>query len=103
MPKTLPTSAEVIARIRRVRQARNMSVQALADAVTANGHQLSRGTLANQECGRALAISVDQVVAIAQVFGVPVSTLLEDAQCEACKGAPPRGFSCNACGKSTSA
>ena len=99
MREPLPVSARVIASVRRMRKARGMSAQATADAITANGYLLRRGQLANQECGRIQTITVDQVMAAANAFGVSVSDLLE--ACSACQGAPPKGFTCNTCGTGT--
>ncbi|MGW4648065.1 helix-turn-helix domain-containing protein [Kitasatospora sp. NPDC004289] len=98
---TQPTSAEVIARIRRHRLADGMSAQALADALTANGHPIARSTIAKQETGKATAITVDQVVATAQVFKIPPEALLSDMPCAICEGEPPAGFACNLCGAGT--
>ncbi|HET6355998.1 helix-turn-helix transcriptional regulator [Streptomyces sp.] len=97
----LPVSAAVIARIRRHRQARKMSAQTLADAITANGYHLQRATLANQEAGRAQTIPIDLIAAAAKVFGLPITALLEDVACGTCGGKPPRGFACITCGAGT--
>lgn len=97
-PGQLPTSAAVIARIRSYRKAQGVSVQALADAITANGYHCLRSTLANHEGGRHQTIPVDLVCEAARVLGVPVAALLSDTACSVCDDKPPRGFTCNACG-----
>ena len=96
-PQQMPVSADVMARIRGYRKAQGMSVQALADAITANGYRVQRSTLANHEGGRHQTLPVDLVCAAASVLGVPVAALLSDTRCSACNDNPPRGFTCNAC------
>jgi len=97
-PPQMPVSAGVIARIRACRKVRGMSVQALADAITADGYKVQRSTLANHESGRHQTVPADLVYAAARVFGVPVGALFDDAPCSTCGGEPPAGFTCNACG-----
>lgn len=97
-PPQMPVSAGVIARIRAYRKARGMSTQGLADAITADGYHCLRSTLANHEGGRHQSLPVDLVYAAARVLGVPVGALFEDVPCSVCSGAPPSGFTCNACG-----
>lgn len=98
MQPTYPTSAAAIARIRQHRKARSMSVQALADAITAWGYPLRRSSLANAEGGRTQTIALDLVQAAADIFGIPIAALLADAPCTTCRDTPPPGFACNACG-----
>lgn len=97
-PPQLPVSAGVVARIRGYRKERCMSVQALADAITARGYPCQRSTLANHEGGRHQTIPADLVFAAARVLGVPIGALFHDAPCSVCSGQPPAGFTCNACG-----
>ncbi|WP_181785386.1 helix-turn-helix domain-containing protein [Streptomyces phytophilus] len=39
-----------------------------------------------------------ELVAMAALFGVTVGDLLTAPACRMCSGAPPAGFTCNACG-----
>lgn len=97
MPAPLPESARVIARIKYLRKQRGFSAQALADAITAKGYDVSRVSVSSQEAGRVQAISVDQVVAASKVFDMPIVNLLECSTCSNGGDAPP-GFACIACG-----
>lgn len=101
MTEPLPVSAQVIARIRRHRKGRGLSVQGLADALTEHGYPVNRGVLANQEAHRVQTVPVDLAKAAAEVFGIPISDLFEGPFCSTCRDEPPRGFTCNACGTST--
>lgn len=92
-------TAEVIARIRRVRRERGVSAQALADAITARGHKVSRETLAGAENGFRATISVDLLVHAARFLNVSPARLLSDGPwCAACNDSPPPGFICKECG-----
>lgn len=92
-------SASVVARIRLARRQRGMSVQALAEAITACGFQISRVSIAKAEAGIRETIPVDLVVHAARVLSVPVVRLLvDDAWCSHCNDAPPTGFVCKECG-----
>lgn len=94
-------SRQVIDRIRQTRQSRGMSVQQLADAITARGYRIGRSSLAEMEIGRKVTVPVDLVLIAAQVLAVPVSRLLPaPPDCRTCKGRPPIGFTCNQCGAS---
>ncbi|MGW0837562.1 helix-turn-helix domain-containing protein [Streptomyces prunicolor] len=97
-PPQMPVAAGVVARIGGYRKEQGISVQALADAITAEGYACQRSTLANHESGRHQTIPADLVYAAACVLGVPVGALFHDAPCSACDGHPPAGFTCNACG-----
>lgn len=92
-------TAAVVARIRSARQARGMSAQGLADAITERGYKVSRETLAGAENNLRATISVDLVVHAAHVLSVPVVSFLTDQPwCERCNNNPPPGFTCNECG-----
>ncbi|MFD3955959.1 MULTISPECIES: helix-turn-helix domain-containing protein [Streptomyces] len=92
-------SATVAARLQAARKSRNMTAQALADAITARGYAVSRTVIAKVEGGIRETIPVDLVVHAAQVLHVPVLRLLTDGPwCACCNDTPPGGFSCLACG-----
>lgn len=99
MRAVLPLSAEVIAKIRALRQIKKVSGQALADRMTELGHPIKRSVLANTEGGRVASVSVDFVDTAARALGTDMVTLLtEPVACPTCKGEPPTGFTCNTCG-----
>lgn len=92
-------TAQVIARIRRVRRERGLSAQALADAITERGHKVSRETLAGAENGFRATISVDLLVHAARILKVSPAQMLSDGPwCNACCDDPPEGFACKSCG-----
>jgi len=94
-----PLSAELIAKVRTLRKIQKMSAQRLTDAMTADGFPIQRSVLANMESGRVATVSVDFLAAAAKVLGTDLWTLLtQPVSCPQCKGEPPAGFTCNACG-----
>jgi transcriptional regulator with XRE-family HTH domain len=78
LPSRWPGSLiEVIAaEIRRVRQARKLSIQQLSDRLAAVGVAIARPVLSNLETGRRPTISVGELFAIASVLEVPPLSLL---------------------------
>lgn len=95
----LPVSAEVVAKVRKLRQIQKVSAQQLADRMTELGFTISRGVLANIESGRVASVSVDFLDAAARALGTDaVALLARPVVCPACKGEPPAGFTCNTCG-----
>ncbi|KOV86108.1 hypothetical protein ADL02_19680 [Streptomyces sp. NRRL WC-3723] len=92
-------SAELFAKVRTLRQLQGISAQELADRMTVLGHPISRGQLANGETGRVKEMSVDFADHAARALNLTLIQLLtEPAECPTCKGEPPAGFTCNACG-----
>ena len=76
-----------------------MSVQNLADKITAQGYPISRAQIANCETGRVRDMPVDFADHAARALGITLVHLItEPAYCQSCKGEPPAGFTCNACG-----
>jgi transcriptional regulator with XRE-family HTH domain len=96
-PGNTDYSAMVMRHVRRMRKRRGWSAEHLAELVTATGEPIHRSTLAGMEIGKTKHVSVDQLVAFATVFGVPIETFLQRL-CESCDGQPPTGFRCLACG-----
>jgi transcriptional regulator with XRE-family HTH domain len=88
---------QVINAMRIIRKRQGITCERLSELLNARGQMLSRGSLSNQELGYANHITIDQVVALADVFGVPLERLLETV-CDTCQGFPPAGFTCNDCG-----
>ncbi|WP_055587316.1 helix-turn-helix domain-containing protein [Streptacidiphilus griseoplanus] len=98
LQRDLPISRHVATQIRHHREHRNLSQSALAQALTEAGYPLDRVGVAETESGDRKTVSVDLLVAAAQVFGLPLAALLDAAmRCQICDGHPPAGFTCNAC------
>lgn len=91
-------SRQVMAAMRNLRRQRGISLAALADRLGDQGVICNRAMLTNQETGRRQEMSVDQVVALAKVFGVAIDDLLANI-CETCRNEPPAGYTCNTCGR----
>lgn len=81
-----------------LRQRNGWTQEELAQRLTDLGCVVSFHVIANME-RREQVISVDFAFALATVFGVTMTGLLEEA-CETCNGRPPIGFSCKECGRS---
>ncbi|ACU35605.1 helix-turn-helix domain-containing protein [Actinosynnema mirum] len=88
----------VAQRVKAMRQRRGMSMQALADAMTAAGYPSSRMGTSNREAGRA-KITLDEAEGYCTVFGIAWADLIGESPCTTCDGAPPAHFTCNNCGK----
>jgi transcriptional regulator with XRE-family HTH domain len=86
------------ANVRQLRAARGLTQATLANMITEAGCSMSRAGLAVLETGHRVDPGIDLLVAVAEAFGVPPTTLLAPFQCEACKGEPPAGFRCTTCG-----
>jgi transcriptional regulator with XRE-family HTH domain len=103
-------SDRVARRVRALRQQRGWSVRQLADECAKHdAPQLTVASLGNIERGqdadakrRAREVTVDELYALAAVFGVAPDALAgPDGQCEVCDGSPPAGFMCLSCGRTT--
>lgn len=91
-----PISADVIAKLRTLRKILGVSAQDMADRMTELGFPVLRSTLANAECGRKAALTLDYA---AQALGTDLAALMANpVACPSCKGEPPIGFTCNVCG-----
>lgn len=99
----LVISRAVGARVRQLRTARGLSVQALADrtadshlALTRSGvYTIERGEHGN---GGLRAVCVDELVVLAAALGAEPSVLMRPPDCDTCLDAAPEGFTCKACG-----
>lgn len=92
-------SAALFARLRAHRRLQRISAQSLADRMTAQGFRIARSVIAAGEIGRVRSMSVDYASHAARALGLTLTQLIsEPAACPACKGEPPTGFTCNACG-----
>jgi transcriptional regulator with XRE-family HTH domain len=90
-------------RVREIRHARTLSQAALSDRLRELGSPLGRTAVVHLETGKRETVTVQEMLALAQALDVPPTALLADMSCSTCWGAPPTGFSCNACGASTDA
>lgn len=83
----MPDPTETIAaNLRTLRKERQWSAQGLSDRLLAAGVPIERSVIANLENGRRAAVSVHELLALADVFGVVPSFLLPglDAPHEKC-------------------
>ncbi|MFJ6729355.1 helix-turn-helix domain-containing protein [Streptomyces sp. NPDC091281] len=94
------TGHQVANNIGRLRKRRGLSVYALSDLVHRLGRQVSPDAVSKIEhCKR--QVTVDDLSALAAALDVEPQYLLSPPPpCEACKGAPHPGFTCNTCGVS---
>jgi len=88
----------VIANVRRLRKQQGWTVQHLGDRMAAAGCPLKRSVLTNLEHGRRDNITIDELWAFAELFGLTVEELVVPV-CEVCNCDPPQGFICAACGR----
>ena len=79
-------------RLQREREARHWS---LREAAEKSGFAAA-STIMRAEQGSDVALS--SAVALAALYGVPLSVLLAESACEVCDGMPPVGFICATCG-----
>jgi transcriptional regulator with XRE-family HTH domain len=98
MPERYPVTRLAVARIRDIRRQRGVTAEALAKGMTAAGYQIERTWIVKAENGGRAQISVDWLMAAAEVLDVPVTALLAKPNCTACCDAPPPGFACTTCG-----
>ena len=87
----------------RLRHARGLTQRALIKIIQNNGHNMHLSALSCIELGRhstrgLRAVTVDELIWIAEAFGVNPSRLLGTNPCPTCDGTPPTGFTCKGCG-----
>ncbi|MFD5566605.1 helix-turn-helix domain-containing protein [Streptomyces cadmiisoli] len=98
------TTSRIVGRnIKRLRTARGLSGRRLAALVQERGFRFNHSSLSRMELGinakgGQRAVTVDELVAVASVFGVEPQELLTEPKCVACFDAPPLGFACRSCG-----
>jgi len=98
MPTPRPVTHVAISRIRTVRKQRGITAAGLAEGMTKAGYRVERTWITGAEIGRRQEISVDWLVAAAEVLGVPPASLLGKPSCGQCYDSPPPGFACTTCG-----
>jgi transcriptional regulator with XRE-family HTH domain len=101
---------QVARRIRFYRRAKEWSVERLAaECALLGASELTKASLWNIErratsTKRQRRVAVEELLVIAQALGVPPLMLASTpvgGRCGRCSGAPPPGFSCNTCGRTT--
>jgi transcriptional regulator with XRE-family HTH domain len=103
LAQDLPTSRIVGAHIHALRTARGWSLREVARQTEAAGKPIGYATIGRLEHGRdpqepAVAVIVDDLVALAAVFGLRPEQLLAAPGCFVCMDNPPAGFACRTCG-----
>lgn len=103
LAQDLPVSRIVGAHIHTLRTARGWSLREVARQSEATGKPVGYLTIGRIERNRdpnrpAVAVIVDDLVALATVFGLKPQQLLTAPGCFACMDKPPSGFTCRTCG-----
>lgn len=88
---------------RRLRESQGLSIRGLAAKIQANGHRMGPSSLTRIELGvhaqgSLRAVTVDELVWLAEAFGITPEALLTRPKCVACLDTPPPGFTCRTCG-----
>ncbi|MEU2111846.1 helix-turn-helix transcriptional regulator [Streptomyces sp. NPDC019507] len=101
---TPSVSDRVATAVRAARKNRGWTRERFAEQCAVKGYAaLTYAALTNIERspdapeGRQRRISVDELVALAEVLGLKPEQLLASPYCDACKDMPPPGFTCNQC------
>ena len=81
-------------RVGRERTTRRWSMQQLADKAGVSVSTVSRAERGND-------VWLACAVRLAAALGVPLAALVAEADCAACGGLPPAGFTCRQCGRSS--
>lgn len=87
----------------RLRKARGLTQRALIKVIQDNGHNMHPSALTTIELGRhgrggLRAVTVDELVWIAEALGVGPDRLLGTTPCPTCNNTPPDRFVCKECG-----
>ena len=95
----LPVSEKAADRLRAIRKVRGISVEELANQLTAFGYTATRATLTNIENGRYRAVPIDLIVAAMKYFNMNFSAFMQGPLCSGCKDDPPQNFICQLCNR----
>lgn len=90
----------VAANILALRKSHGWPVRLLSQKLAAAGRPLLASAITKIELG-SRRVDVDDLVAFAKAFGVEPASMLTAPDCDTCNGAPPTGFTCQTCGRST--
>ena len=83
--------------VTRLRKARGWLQRDLSERLEPFGYRWSLATVSAAEKGRR-AWTANELVALAEAFGVGIAELFESpSHCANCKGTPPVGFICQSC------
>ncbi|MFC8423960.1 helix-turn-helix domain-containing protein [Streptomyces sp. NPDC057236] len=83
--------------VRRLREQRRWSYREVEERVARAGRVIPALELSAIDAGER-RVDVDDLVALAAVFGLSIEGLLQPpADCDTCHGAPPTGFMCMEC------
>jgi transcriptional regulator with XRE-family HTH domain len=94
---------QVASNVRLLREARRMSTVKLSELLEESGRPIPATGITRLE-GGTRRVDVDELMALASVFGVrPEALWAPPAECDTCRGAPPPGFICAACSGLTTA
>jgi transcriptional regulator with XRE-family HTH domain len=84
--------------IKRIRAQRHITTRALAKTMSEAGRPMTATAISNIEQGER-RVDVGDLVALADALSVAVTQLLDPPPgCDTCRGTPPKGFKCLACG-----
>lgn len=92
-----PVGEVVSGNLLRLRSQQGLTTRALADALERVGRRIPASGITRMEKHQR-QITVDDLMALAKVFDVPVLSLLNEPLCARCSDNPPAGFTCNYCG-----
>ncbi|MEU1445492.1 helix-turn-helix domain-containing protein [Streptomyces mirabilis] len=93
-----PVGDQLRTNLVRIRQSRSLSTTALALKMAALGRPMHATGVTKIEKGDR-RVDVDDLAVLAKALHVSVTQLLEPpANCDTCRGTPPLGFICSACG-----
>lgn len=92
-----PAGQQVACNVKRIREERRLTYVELSERLAGAGRDIPVLGLRRIERGER-RVDVDDLIAIASVFGVRPELLWAPAgDCDTCHGAPPPGFICAAC------
>jgi transcriptional regulator with XRE-family HTH domain len=92
-----PAGNNVRRNVRRLREARRWSYREMEERLARAGQAIPVLAQSAIDTGKR-RVDVDDLVALAAVFGLTPAELLEPpADCETCHGSPPVGFMCLEC------
>jgi transcriptional regulator with XRE-family HTH domain len=76
------TTTAVVMRVKHLRKAARLSGAELASGMARLGFRWNQSTVAKLEAGRRRSVSVDELLALAEVLNVPITALLVDERAE---------------------
>lgn len=99
-PRNVSLSRKVVAHIKRLRQARNVTQAQLSGSLAAAGHPTAWSLMEHRQSA---ALTIDQAFVVALHLDLSLDDLVNGALrevCVNCSGLPPAGFTCNVCKRS---